>query len=166
MERTNFKFDFTKAGLPLIKLLVDGKIYANHRCTRDGSISIDCELKDGKHVIEIVHYGKNYSTDTDTHFELQKLYINEVDIKQELFNFIQYPDIPPWDNWHVDNHPLEWKNNLYLGHNGKLMYNEFITPSIPWFHKRFSNIHQPQGMRSNKEFLQEMKKDFANETDR
>ena len=117
MERTNFKFDFTKAGLPLIKLLVDGKIYANHRCTRDGSISIDCELKDGKHVIEIVHYGKNYSTDTDTHFELQKLYINEVDIKQELFNFIQYPDIPPWDNWHVDNHPLEWKNNLYLGHN-------------------------------------------------
>jgi hypothetical protein len=43
------------------------------------------------------------------------------------------------------------------------MYNEFITPSIPWFHERFSNIHQPQGMRSNEEFLQEMKKDFFND---
>ena len=163
MERTNFRFDFTVSGMPLIKVLVDGKIYANHKLYKPGSISIDCDLSDGRHVIEIVHYGKNYNTDSDTYFELQKLYINEVDIKNEIYNCIQYPDLPPWEEWHNNNDVIKWKNNLYLGHNGKLVYNEFTTPSVPWYHQKFSKVHQPVGMTSSKDILEEIKKGFFNE---
>lgn len=160
MEHIKFKFDFKQSGMPLVKFVVDNKIYKNYRCIHNGSIEFDCELEDGNHVIEIVHYGKNYITDTDTYFELQKLYINQVDIKEELWNFVQHPDIPPWDEWHIDNDSIKWKNNLYLGHNGKLVYNKFTTPSIPWFHHHFSTIHQPKGMTTDNDLLQSMKEEF------
>ena len=165
MENIKFEFQHVSIKNPLIKIVIDGKIYANMQIDNNDPITIECNLENGKHSIEIQHYGKNYNYDSDRSFELKKIKINDVDVKYEMFKFVQYPDLPPWESWHSQNNPIAWINNLHLGHNGKLVYNNFQTPSIDWFKKNFDNVHQPVGMQSSKEILNLAKEFFIKESD-
>lgn len=160
MENIKIELNHISINQPLVKFIVDGKIYENLQIKNNDPIIIDCTLDDGNHVIEIQHYGKNYFTD-DKSFELKKIKINDIDLNYEIFQFVQYPDLPPWENWHNDLEPIAWKNNLHLGHNGKIVYNNFSTPSVEWFKKTFVNTYQPASMQSSKQIL-ETAKDFFN----
>lgn len=162
MEHIKFKFEHASVNSPLIKILVNGKVYANLQIDNNDPIIVECNLDDQKHQIEIVHYGKNYIVDGNRSFELKKLLINDVDIKHEIFNFVQIPDLPPWENWHTNNNPTVWVNNLHLGHNGKIVYTDFETPSINWFKKKFVNVYMPAGMQSSNDVL-DLAKKFINE---
>lgn len=153
MERIKFEFRHKSKRIPLIKIIIDNKIYKNLLVENNDPIIIECDLEYGKHSIEIVHYGKDYFNDGDKSFELECLLINDVDIKYEIFDFIQYPDIPPWEDWHNNNEKITWKNNLHLGYNGKIVYNNFETPSVDWFKKKFVHVYQPIGMKSSSEVL-------------
>lgn len=166
MEPIKIEFNHISKSKPLIKILVDGKIYKNLEISFTDPIIIECDVKQGRHTIEIIHYGKNYFTDNDKSFELKSLKINDVDIKYEIFKFKQYPDLPPWEEWHIDHQPVCWENNLYLGHNGKIVYNDFETPSVEWFKKKFVNSYRPDGMQSSNTTLALAKQFYENEVKR
>jgi hypothetical protein len=158
-ERIKIEFHHVSVNRPLVKFWVDGKSYANLQIISNEPIIIECDVTAGFHVIEIQHYGKNYNTDGNRSFELKQFFINGIDMKYEILKFKQFPDLPPWETWHTEYNPVVWDNNLHLGHNGKIIYNNFSTPSIDWFKSNFVKTHQPHGMQSSKEVL-DMAKDF------
>jgi hypothetical protein len=162
MEHIKFEFEHVSIGNPLIKFVVDGKIYNNLEIKSNDTITIECDLNNGNHCIEIYHYGKNYITDGNRSFELLGLKINKIDIKYEIFKFCQYPDLPPWEDWNNDQ-PVTWPNNLHLGHNGKLVFAEFSTPSVNWFREKFVQVYQPLGMQSSQSVLDLAKEFIENE---
>jgi hypothetical protein len=153
MEHIKLEFHHISIKNPLVKFVINGKIYKNLEVKNNDPIMIECDVSDGLHVIEIYHYGKNYELDSDKSFELTKMKINDVDTKYEIFKFKQYPDLPPWEKWHHNNEVICWENNLHLGHNGKIVYSNFSTPSVAWFKNLFGTVYQPIGMKSNEDVL-------------
>ena len=162
MELTKFKFIHTSCHSPLLKVLVDGLIYFNSQLNTNDPIEFHANLDDGPHLIEIVHYGKNYISDGERSFELTDFLINDLSIKTEIHKFVQYPDLPPWDEWHVNNQLIRWEDNLHLGHNGKLVYTGFSTPYIDWRKSTFVNVKMPTGMQTSAATL-ELSKKFLEE---
>lgn len=158
MELINFKFKHRSLHSPLVKILVDDSIYFNDQINTQDDIEFSCELENKNHSIKIVHYGKNYVSDGDRSFELIDLSINNLSIKSEIFKFIQFPDLPPWDTWHENNKPVSWENNLHLGHNGILIYNGFSTPHVEWRKSVFVKVTMPKGMQSSTDVLEFSKK--------
>ena len=161
-EHIKFKFLYKSShtyGWPLIKFYVDGYCYLNIEANKQEA-EFSCNLSAGKHLIEILHYGKNYKTDAAKFFELKNVYINDIDIKDQLFEFTQLPDLPPWEVWHDGGAQVVWPNNLHLGHNGKLVYDNFSTPSVNWFKHHFNNVIVPRGMESSNETLDNIKEKF------
>lgn len=83
--------------------------------------------------LKIEHFGKNYLTDhtPDKFFELQQVFINEVNLKHHVYLLKQTAFLPPWDTVG----PPE--NSFYLGHNGFLSV-EFTSPVNQWIQKLFN----------------------------
>lgn len=106
--------------------------------------------------LKIEHYGKNYLTDNDPDkfFELQKVYINKVDLKHHVYQFKQTAFLPPWDVVGPPDH------SFYLGHNGFLAIN-FTSPVNTWIQSLF-NISQEtmHGQQTTPEVLQQIKNYF------
>jgi hypothetical protein len=108
-------------------------------------------------LLQIEHYGKNYITDQspDKHFELQRCWINDVDLKHHIHRFNQTAYLAPWDT--VPPPP----GSLYLGHNGYLEL-EFQTPVNNWIKKMFNvSSDTMHGQHTTRETLNEVKQYFG-----
>ena len=106
--------------------------------------------------LQIEHYGKNYITDSspDKFFQLEKIWINEVDLKHHIQLLKQTAYLPPWDT----EGPPDYSH--YLGHNGYLEL-KFTAPVDTWI-KRVFNVTTDtmDGQHSTIEVLREVKQFF------
>lgn len=119
-------------GWPMIMIKVNDSVVAKFLAdTTEWSGEIPIELHK-QHVLKIEHYGKNYITDQnpDKFFELQKIFINKVDLKHHLYKFKQTAYLPIWDT-HA---PPD--TSLYLGHNGYLSLS-IESPVNAWIQNLF-----------------------------
>lgn len=114
---------------------------------------VDVDLKGGNNSLRIEHYGKDLARESnpDKFFELEKCYINEVDLKHHIHKFRQIAN--------VDNPPPE--HSHYLGHNGYLEI-KFDSPVDLWI-KRLFNVHTDtmHGQQTTREVLEEVKQFFG-----
>lgn len=133
-------------------LIVD-RFHADHT----GEWSGEFECAPGScNILKIEHYGKNYITDQtpDKYFELQKVFINQVDLKNNIHRFKQTAYLPPWDSVAPPDH------SLYLGHNGYLSL-PFESPVNQWIQKIFNlNSETMHGQTTTVEVLSQVKKFF------
>lgn len=109
-----------------------------------------------ENTLKIEHYGKNYITDQnpDKYFELEKIFVNQVDLKHHLHRFQQFAYLPPWDHSPPPDH------SLYLGHNGYLKL-EFTSPVNQWIQKLFGlTSGTMHGQSTTREVLQQVKNFF------
>lgn len=107
--------------------------------------------------LRIYHYGKNYITDQcpDKFFELQRAWINGVDLKHNLHRFQQVAFLPPWD---TDPPPA---HSLYLGHNGYLALS-FQMPINAWLKTIFGVDQQTMhGQHTTRTVLDDVKSSFG-----
>lgn len=114
-----------------------------------------CNL-DSHNVLKIEHYGKNYITDQspDKYFELQKVFINQVDLKNHIYKFKQTAYLAPWDSVPPPDH------SLYLGHNGYLGL-LFESPVNSWLQKTFDLTSETMhGQSTTREVLLQVKNFF------
>jgi hypothetical protein len=133
--------------------IVVDRFHADH--TNEWSGEFKCNLNI-RNVLKIEHYGKNYITDQnpDKYFELQKVFVNQVDLKNHIHKFKQTAYLPPWDSIEPPDH------SLYLGHNGYLSL-EFDSPVNSWIQKMFGlNSETMHGQATTVEVLTQVKNFF------
>lgn len=118
----------------------------------------ECEmLLADTNVLKIEHYGKNYTTDSDPdkYFELQRCWVNGVDLKHHLHRFQQTAYLAPWDDTSPPAH------SLYLGHNGYLLLN-FDAPVNQWIQTIFGvNQDTMHGQSTTRAVLEDVKQSFG-----
>jgi hypothetical protein len=106
--------------------------------------------------LQIEHYGKNYITDSnpDKFFHLEKIWINDVDLKRHIQLLKQTAYLPPWDT----EGPPDYSH--YLGHNGYLEL-KFTAPVDLWIKKVFNiSTATMDGQESTRKVLSDVKKFF------
>ena len=139
----------------MIMIKIDHKIVARFEAN-DTEWSGEFTINNAT-LIQIEHYGKNYITDQvpDKFFELEKIWINEVDLKHHIHKFKQTAYLPTWD------HEEPPETSLYLGHNGYLAL-EFTSPVDNWI-KRLFNINNEtmDGQQSTRQVLDQVKQYFS-----
>lgn len=159
MENIKFQLDYksqNKNGWPLIMVTVNDMIV--DRFVADSNKwqgEFSGELLD-KNFFRIWHFGKNYHIDhaPDKFFQLEKFYINGVDLKHHIHRFRQTAFLPPWDNEPPPN------DSLYLGHEGYIEL-EFGGPINPWIKKIFNiNEQTMHGQQTTRDVLNDVKKFF------
>jgi len=111
----------------------------------------------GTSTLIIEHYGKNVYTEHDKYIEIVGLRVNNIDLKNILWESTQYPIVAPWDE------PFQQDGNLYLGHNGHIVW-KFKNPLLLDIQHRLGVRHSTQeGQESTRAVLAEIKEYFANE---
>lgn len=159
IETIKLKFTYRSQysnGWPLIMIKINDAVI--DRICADGSEWQRTHSLDlcAKNKLKIEHYGKNYITDStpDKYFELQHLYINEVDLKHNVYMIRQTAYLPPWDTTSPSD------RSLYLGHNGYLEL-EFTAPINAWIQKIFGvHAHTMHGQTTSCEVLDDVKNFF------
>lgn len=141
----------------MIMIMINGTVidrFLAETGTWQGQCSV--ELLPSKNRLQIWHYGKNYNTDhaPDKFFQLEKIYINGVDLKHHIHRFQQIAFLPPWDQEPPPS------TSLYLGHEGYLEL-EFDSPVNQWIKNLFnvgeSTMH---GQQTTRAVLDDVKKFF------
>lgn len=160
MEYINLKLIYrsqSNNGWPLIMIKVNDNIVERfHADSKEWSSKFAFE-PNRVNTLKIEHYGKNYITDQspDKFFELEKCYINGVDLKHHIHLFRQTAFLPPWDN----QSPPDY--SLYLGHNGYLKL-EFESPTNNWLQSLFGvTPNTMHGQQTTKKVLREVKDFFG-----
>ena len=136
LETIKIKLSYTVIegnGYPDMKITLDEKLITSWIAHDDNDIEFSANLDTGAHVLRIHQLSKNHKTDGFRAFELQKIYVNDADLKHNIHNFVQWPELPRWEKTGKQE---QWKDNLHLGHNGYLELN-FSTPIQEWFKKIF-----------------------------
>lgn len=154
--RTN-EFD-EKSGWPLIRIIYNKKIKKNFEASGseiEFNITQSSKLK--KSVLKIEHYGKNYHND-DKFFEIEKMWINNIDLEHIIWESRQYPILPPWDE--NSNTPFFYKGNLFLGHNGYIEW-KFKNPILIDIKNRLGKtVSRIDGQETTSEVLNSIKNYF------
>ena len=120
--------------------------------------TFNIQVPEGAFDLKIEHYGKNMKKEVDKFMEVEKIFLNDIDIKNKIWDTTQIADVPKWQ----DKNDYRWKGNLYLGHNGYVSY-RFESPIF----KFLSDYHnQDKKVSSNMEsydmdLLYEMKDYFS-----
>ena len=111
----------------------------------------------GEFDFAIQHFGKNMLKEPEKFIEIKKIFFNDIDIKNMIWETTQIAELPAWQK-HSD---FKWDSNLFLGHNGIISY-KLESPIIDFL----LNYHQPvlktsHGMSSkDTNFLKEIKEYF------
>lgn len=109
-----------------------------------------------KSILQFHHYGINHHRD-DKWVEIQKIYINNIDLRHILWDGVQHAFIPPWD----DLDPI-MPGNLYLGYNGNITWT-FDNPILLDIQKRLGRtVKTIHGQETTAEVLEKTKKYFWN----
>jgi len=156
-ERIKCRIDYEAFGNPKCKVLVNGKVA--HDFVGD-NVSEDFEFCVGKGTFKfcIMHYGKDMKKESEKFVEVKKIYFNDIDIKNMLWETTQVPEIPSWQ----DKNDFKWESNLYLGHNGYIEYN-MQSPVIDFlldYHTHGAKVSSNMGS-YNMDLLYEMKEYFG-----
>jgi hypothetical protein len=115
---------------------------------------------EGTSTLIVEHYGKNAYTEHDKFIEIIGMRINNIPLRNILWESTQYPITAPWDE------PWQENGNLYLGHNGHIVW-KFQNPVLLDIQRRLGVIKEMQeGQHTTKKVLNEIREYFANETDR
>jgi len=143
-------------GWPLIMIKINEAVVARFEadCT-EWADEFDMVLN-SVNTLKIEHFGKNYLTDhtPDKFFELQKVFINEVDLKHHVYLVKQTAFLPPWDSVGPPDH------SFYLGHNGFLSL-EFTSPVNQWIQRLFNIDNKTMhGQQTTVEVLEQVKNYF------
>lgn len=110
----------------------------------------------GTNSLRLMHFGKNYFTDCDPDkfFQLEKVWINDVDLKHHIHQFQQTAFLPPWDSEPPPVH------SLYLGHNGYLEL-KFESPVNSWIQTLFGVSQDTMhGQQTTMQVLEDIKNYF------
>ena len=153
--------EFQEFGWPLVRVLFNDKVVANFEAESAVNANIeftvvqDIDLKTNKLVVE--HYGKNYYKDMKF-FQVNKIYVNNIDLDKILWDGVQHRLLAPWE----DNVESEVKGNMYLGHNGYILW-EFENPILLDIQRRLGKtVKQISGQDSTYKVLNEVKEYFFN----
>lgn len=157
LEKINCKIEYNSNDQPKCKILVDGKV-VHQFVGNKGYENFDFEVKNGPFTFTILHYGKDMETEIKKFIEIKKIYFNNVDIKNMIWDTIQVPTLPAWQN--IED--FEWNANLYLGHNGYIEY-KMSSPIIDFlllYHTKGSKVSSNMGS-YDMTLLYEMKNYFS-----
>ena len=154
MEHIHCRIEYKSNRNPNIKIKVNDRVIK--KFVADNNY-IEFEFLSTQDDIELIIMmtGKE-EQEIEKYFELKKLFFNDIDIKNMIWDTVQVPNTSE-----EVKRLYNWKSNLYLGHNGYLKYN-FKSPIIDFLLK----YHQPeiktsQGMETNdQKMLIEMKNYF------
>lgn len=148
------------SGWPLIRIIYDDKIIKNFEADDlEAEFQIEQNLTDEYSTLKIEHYGKNYHSDKKF-FEIEKVWINNIDIEHILWESYQYPILPPWDD--KSQEQTFQKGNMFLGHNGYIVW-RFKNPIILDLKDRLGkSVSQIEGQETTWEVLNSVKSYFFN----
>jgi len=147
------------SGWPLCRVLWDNKQVANFEANGQEIEFTVFPAATGTSTLIIEHYGKNVYTEHDKYIEIVGLRVNNIDLKNILWESTQYPIVAPWDE------PFQQDGNLYLGHNGHIVW-KFKNPLLLDIQRRLGVRQDTQeGQESTRAVLAEIKEYFANEKD-
>ena len=120
MEKTEKIFctlEYDAKDNPTCKVLVNDKIV--HEFIGDKKeVSFSFEVLSGPFNLKILHHGKNMKREINKFIEIKKIFLNDVDLKNMIWDTVQVPELPEWQ----DSKDFDWRSNLYLGHNGYIDY--------------------------------------------
>lgn len=145
-------------GFPLCRILWDYVQVANFKA--DGSEVEFTVLpkSEGKSTLIVEHYGKNVYTEHSKFIEITGISVNNINLKNIIWESTQYPIVAPWDE------PFQQSGNLYLGHNGHIVWN-FNNPVLLDIQNRLGvSTTTQEGQESTRTVLNQVKEYFANET--
>jgi len=146
-------------GWPLCRVLWDGEQVANFRAMGDSIEFTVLPSQTGTSVLTVEHYGKNLYQEHEKFIDIKQIHINNIDIKNILWECTQYPIVAPWDE------PYTQDGNTYLGHNGQIVW-RFENPLLLDIQHRLGVRQDTQeGQESTRTVLNQIKEYFANETD-
>jgi len=157
VEKITCKIFFESKHNPTCKVVVNGKTVHDFTATSD-HVSFDLQVEEGPIIFRFIHYGKDMKKQVDKFIELKKIYFNDFDLKNLIWETTQVPDLPAWQN----SEDFEWKSNLYFGHNGYVEY-KFWSPVLDYLwkhHTKGAKVSSNMGS-YNMELLYEMKEYFS-----
>jgi len=96
--------------------------------------------------------------DLNKFIEIKKIYFNDIDLKNMLWDTEQVPQLPEWQKME----DYKWESNLYLGHNGYIEY-KMHSPILDFlleYHTKGAKVSSNMGS-YNMELLYEMKEYFS-----
>lgn len=151
--------DWSESGWPLVRVLFNDKIVANFEANGNQvefTVQQDPNPQ-GTSTLVVEHYGKNYHNDS-SFFQVEKVYINNIDFEKILWEGVQHQVLPPWD-WEKDVNNCD-SGNMYLGHNGQIVWS-FKNPILLDIRDRLDKQVKPiSGQDSTREVLTQVKKFF------
>ena len=146
-------------GWPLCRILWDAVQVANFKADGQEIEFTVLPKPEGTSTLIVEHYGKNVYTEHDKFIEVKGIWVNNIDLKNIIWESMQYPIVAPWDK------PFQQAGNLYMGHNGHIVW-RFENPILLDIQRRLGVKQQAQeGQESTRTVLKEIKEYFANETD-
>jgi hypothetical protein len=156
MEHIHCRIEYIAEGKPTCNILINQE--KQFTFTGDSNFyEFTFKVNPGDFIFTIEHFGKNMKKQANRFIEIKKIFLNDIDIKGMIWETVQMPELPSWQNYNDFN----WQGNLYLGHNATISY-KFHSPIIDFLF----GYHQPttkvsQGMSSeNSSFMLEMKNYF------
>lgn len=155
-ERILCRIEYIAQENPKCKVLVGNKTIKKFTADNE-SLEFYFSITQGPFDFTIEHYGKNMKRQPNKFIEIRKLFFNDIDIKNMIWDTVQVPTMPAWQNYN----DYKWEGNLFLGHNASITY-KLESPIIDFLF----NYHQPStkvsaGMTSkNTKFMDEMKTYF------
>ena len=156
MERILSRIEYVANENPTCNILINGKKQGEFAGNSDYfECEFDVNTKNFTFTIE--HFGKDIKRQPNRFIEIKKIYFNDIDIKSMIWDTVQIPILPKWQN-HND---FNWKGNLYLGHNGSISY-DLQSPIVNFlfdYHQPSSKKQQETLAKSN-EYLKEIKNYF------
>ena len=156
MERILSRIEYVANENPTCNILINGK----KQCEFTGNsdyFEFPFQVDTKNFTFTIEHFGKDIKREPDKFIEIKKIYFNDIDIKNMVWDTVQIPKLPKWQNYNDFN----WKGNLYLGHNGSISYN-LQSPIVGFlfdYHQPSSKTQQKTLVKSN-EYLKEIKNYF------
>jgi hypothetical protein len=149
--------DWSQSGWPLVRILFNSEIVANFEAN-ENQVEFTVQqdpTPENISTLVVEHYGKNYHND-DNFFQVEKVYINNIDFGKILWEGVQHQVLPPWDS-HLNDCDF---GNMHLGHNGQIVWS-FKNPILFDIQDRLDKqVKQISGQDTTREVLNQVKKFF------
>ena len=155
-EKIYCRIDYVSSHDPKCRISVNGETI--HEFIANGKTeTVRFEVSTGFFDLRIQHFGKDMKRDHEKFIEIKKIYFNDIDIKNMLWDTTQVPELPKWQS--PDD--FEWKSNLYLGHNGYVEY-KMKSPVVDYLLEYHTKDVEVNNIGSyNMDLLREMKEFFS-----